>query len=159
MSVLTLSTEPEMDEIQVAVGVICRDRKVLVCLRHRSAHQGGLWEFPGGKVEAGETVKEALSRELLEELGISVSAVEPLLQVRHDYGDKAVWLNAWWVSEFTGEERGREGQPLQWANAGQLGQLDFPAANKPILKAVLSRLLVGLDYGKMRAVFEGRTDD
>ena len=130
-----------MNEVHVAVGVILdRDNRVLITRRHDNAHQGGLWEFPGGKVETGESVADALGRELREELGITVSELEPLLEVRHDYGDKAVLLDVHTVRDFSGEARGLEGQPLRWVSASTLPQYEFPEANVPITRAVIDLL-------------------
>ena len=124
-------------QVHVAVGVILDgDERILLSRRADDAHQGGLWEFPGGKVEAGETLFEALRRELFEELDISVNSSEPLLQVGHDYGDKAVLLDVHLVRDFSGEASGREGQPLAWVDAAELAQYEFPAANRPIVEAV-----------------------
>ena len=130
-----------MNEVHVAVGVILdRENRVLITRRHDNAHQGGLWEFPGGKVETGESVADALGRELREELGITVSELEPLLEVRHDYGDKAVLLDVHTVRDFSGEARGLEGQPLRWVSASTLPQYEFPEANVPITRAVIDLL-------------------
>ena len=127
------------DVVHVAVAVILRGQDILVSLRPDHVHQGGLWEFPGGKVESCESVCEALRRELNEELGIIVStepeALEPLIRIQHDYGDKAVLLDVWKVLGFSGEAHGKEGQAVQWVSASQLDTLDFPAANQPIVKA------------------------
>ena len=83
------NTALENDIVTVAVGVLTDpERRVLVTRRAPHAHQGGLWEFPGGKLEPGESVLEALARELWEELGIEIEGSEPLLSVEHDYGDK-----------------------------------------------------------------------
>lgn len=128
-----------MRAVHVAVGVICNDDgEILIAKRADHLHQGGLWEFPGGKVEAGEAVEDALSRELQEELGIrpEQQACAPLLEIRHDYGDKQVFLDVWWVRAFAGQPEGREGQPLQWVSAQQLGQYTFPEANQPIIEAI-----------------------
>ena len=99
-----------------------------------------MWEFPGGKVEHGESLEQALSRELHEELGITIGSPEPLIEVRHDYGDKQVLLDVHLVRSFAGEARGLEGQPLDWVAAQDLGNYDFPAANVPIVDAVKNRL-------------------
>ena len=126
-----------MAEVHVVVGVIRDDHgRVLVSRRHADSHQGGLWEFPGGKVEPGETVQRALHRELEEELGISITSTSALIEVRHDYGDKRVLLDVWWVDAFSGTARGREGQPLRWVEPADLAALAFPAANLPIVEAV-----------------------
>ena len=125
-----------MKRIHVAAAVIRGEGgKVLIARRADTQHQGGLWEFPGGKVEAGESVEAALNRELQEELGITVSAARPLIKVQHDYPDKQVLLDVWEVSQFTGEPHGAEGQPLAWASARDLASYEFPAANQPIVAA------------------------
>ena len=128
-----------MKRVHVAAAVIRDDSgKILIARRADSQHQGGLWEFPGGKVEADETVESALARELKEELGIVVGAARPLIKVRHDYPDKQVLLDVWEVSAFTGEPHGAEGQPLAWVTAKDLPNYEFPAANQPIVAAARS---------------------
>lgn len=123
--------------VHVAVGVICdASGKILIAKRPDTAHQGGLWEFPGGKVDAGETIQEALVRELREELNIGVLASEPLIQIRHHYPDKSVLLDVHRITSFSGTARGNEGQPIQWVDARQLQQFEFPAANRPIISAI-----------------------
>jgi len=127
--------------VHVAVGVISDGGGgILVSRRAEHAHQGGLWEFPGGKVEMGETVQQALHRELLEELAIEVQECEPLLTIAHDYADKSVLLDVWWVGAFGGEPHGREGQPLRWVVGAELRSLDFPKANEAIIAAVEEKL-------------------
>lgn len=120
----------------MAVGVIRNHLgEVLVSRRHDHLHQGGLWEFPGGKVEEGESVQQALDRELSEELGIRVIRGEPLLQVRHAYTDRVVLLDTFEVFEFAGTATGLEGQPIAWVAADDLRHYRFPAANGPIVAA------------------------
>lgn len=128
------STVPEMKMVVVAVGVLIDDEgRVLVSRRAADAHQGGLWEFPGGKVELNESVADALSRELREELGIEINTSEPLMTIEHDYGDKKVQLDVHRIKSWQGEARGLEGQPLAWQLPVDLSQWSFPAANAPIL--------------------------
>ncbi len=132
-----------VSEVHVAVGVILNaNGAILLSKRHADAHQGGLWEFPGGKVEHGESLADAMYRELEEELGILIDRerLEPLVEVRHDYGDKQVFLDTWLVWSFAGEPHGREGQPLAWVEPDDLADLQFPAANDPIVDAVQARL-------------------
>lgn len=122
--------------IHVAAAVIVNARgEVLISRRHAQAHQGGLWEFPGGKVEAGETALQALRRELHEELGIDLRSARPLIRIPHDYPDKSVLLDVWQVTAFDGEAHGREGQPVQWVPPRRLRDFAFPAANQPIIAA------------------------
>jgi len=122
--------------VHVAVGVIRRNDQILIAKRADDAHQGGLWEFPGGKVEEGETIQQALVRELQEELNITPLKFEPLIEIRHDYGDKQVFLDTWVVSDFSGKEEGREGQPLEWVDVHRLHEFQFPEANKKIVAAI-----------------------
>ena len=120
--------------VTVAVGIVQDPQgRVLVSRRAVGAHQGGLWEFPGGKVESGEPVEAALARELMEELGVQVLASEALMVVEHDYGDKQVCLDVRRVTQWRGEARGLEGQPLAWQKPEVLVDWSFPEANTPIL--------------------------
>jgi 8-oxo-dGTP diphosphatase len=114
-------------------------RTVLLAQRAADAHQGGLWEFPGGKLEPGETVTAALVRELMEELAIIATESEPLLKVCHDYSDKRVLLDVWLVTAFVGKPLARQGQPLQWVAIEELQQWAFPAANGAIVNALQRR--------------------
>ena len=122
--------------LHVAVGVIKdSEGRVLISLRHDKAHQGGLWEFPGGKLEFGESVEQALARELEEELGVSVLEIAPLIKVDHQYADLKVLLDVWLVTLFSGKPVGREGQKVQWVNLENLADYSFPVANAPIIAA------------------------
>ncbi len=123
--------------VHVAVAVILGDDgRVLLARRPEDKHMGGLWEFPGGKVEAGEDIKLALNRELREELDIEVSVFSPLIKIRHDYPDKSVLLDTWVVSGIQGEPKGNEGQLIQWVEKDRLNGYEFPEANKVILRAL-----------------------
>ncbi|MGF6590857.1 Nudix family hydrolase [Pseudomonas sp. 2835] len=125
-----------MKRVHVAAAVIRgTDGRILIARRADSQHQGGLWEFPGGKVEDGEAVEVALGRELQEELGIVVTSARPLIKVKHDYPDKQVLLDVWEVNGFSGEPHGAEGQPLAWVTVRELPDYDFPEANQPIVAA------------------------
>ena len=125
-----------MKVVHVAVGVITRGDNIFITLRQDHLHQGGKWEFPGGKVEQGESVQDALARELLEEVGIDVLASEPVIVITHDYGDKVVKLDVHRVCEFSGEPHGKEGQSSRWVAFNALNADDFPEANVPIIDAL-----------------------
>lgn len=127
--------------IHVAVATIVNaDNEVLLALRQAHQHLGNLWEFPGGKVEAGETVYAALKREIWEELAITVIAAKPLLTVSHDYDDRSVLLDVWHVEQFDGTPYGQEGQRLQWCAISNLVDIEFPSANVPIISALQALL-------------------
>jgi 8-oxo-dGTP diphosphatase len=124
------------DVQQVVAAVIINPAgQVLLARRPLDRHQGGLWEFPGGKLERGEEPRAALVRELHEELGIVARAVRPLIKVAHAYPEKSVLLDVWRVNAFNGEPHGREGQPIEWVFQRDLPYRDFPAANRPIVTA------------------------
>ena len=125
------------DWIHVVAGVL-RDAQgnILLAQRPVDKHLGGLWEFPGGKCEVNESTVDALSRELHEELGIAEISSRPLIQVRHDYGDKKIFLDVYLVTDWQGEPVGKEGQPLAWVSQNEMEQYDMPAADEPIIKAL-----------------------
>jgi len=119
--------------VHVAVGVIRREQQYFLTKRLVNAHQGGKWEFPGGKVESDETVAQALYRELKEEIAIDVLSCQPLIEISHDYGDKKVLLEVYLVENFQQEPIAQEGQQSNWFSLAQLKELDFPDANKAII--------------------------
>lgn len=123
--------------ILVAVGLVLNGRgEILITRRPDHVHQGGLWEFPGGKVKPGETIETALIRELREELDIEVVAAQPLLRVDHRYPDKQVLLDVWRIERYRGNPCGLEGQPLDWVAPEALVRRNFPAADAPIIAAL-----------------------
>ena len=130
--------ETRVKDIHVAVAVIVRNGRVLIARRPDHVHQGGLLEFPGGKVEPGESVQAALVREIAEETGLRVpeASLEPVIGIRHDYGDKRVFLDVWETRAAEGEAEGCEGQSVQWLAPEELRDQDFPAANRPIIRAL-----------------------
>lgn len=122
--------------LQVAVGVIKNATgQILIALRDPDLPQGGVWEFPGGKLETGETARQALARELQEELGITVQMSTPLIAVRHHYPGLAVQLHVFEVTGFSGMACGNQGQPIQWVEPWALADYAFPEANRPIIAA------------------------
>lgn len=123
--------------LHVAAAVVRNEKgEVLIARRPATVDQGGLWEFPGGKLAPYETGRQALSRELCEEVGIQVESAAPLIRVHHRYPERAVLLDVWQVDAFSGEAYGREGQAVRWVKEEDLLQYSFPEANKPILQAL-----------------------
>ncbi len=110
--------------------------RLLIARRPDHLHQGGLWEFPGGKIEAGEAPEHALARELDEELGIRPRDSRFLRRIQYRYPDKQVELHFYRVTRWEGEPHGREGQAIAWRSASELQPADFPAANRPLVNAL-----------------------
>lgn len=121
--------------LHVVAAVIRRQNQIFLAKRPQHQHQGGLWEFPGGKKEPGESVYQALVRELYEETGIRMHSARPLIEIQHSYPEKTVLLDVWEVSAWEGEPYGREKQEVIWCDAGQLKSKSFPPANYPIIRA------------------------
>lgn len=127
----------EIATIQVAAGIVMNVQGlVLVALRPKHTELGGLWEFPGGKVESGESLEAALKRELAEEIGIEVIDAQSFLMLEHNYPNRKVILHVYKVEQFKGEPQGREGQELRWVTVAELSSLEFPAANHKIIEAL-----------------------
>ena len=130
-------TEPE-GWIPVAVG-IARDPmgRLLVGQRPACKDYPGKWEFPGGKLEPGESVYKALVREFREELGLEITRAEPAFVVRHHYPDRSVELNVWRVIDFLGKATGLEDQVVCWVAPRELAGLDFLDGNQTLLERVI----------------------
>ncbi len=133
MSASTPSTGAS-SPLHVAVGILTEGGKVFVTRRFPDSHQGGKWEFPGGKIEPGEDTLSALKRELREELGIEVQEARPWMTVLHHYPDRHVLLDIWRITRYQGVPHGREGQEAQWLTCDEVSNLDFPEADRPILR-------------------------
>jgi mutator protein MutT len=111
--------------------------RVLIAQRPPGKHLAGRWEFPGGKLEAGEERLPGLARELREELGIAVSsAPRPLIRVRHTYDYGKVLIDMWVVRQFSGEPQGLEGQTLRWCTQVELKSVELLPADGPIVAAL-----------------------
>lgn len=127
-----------MSKLQVVAAVILKNSQVLIAKRPEGKHKAGYWEFPGGKIEPGETFKEALFRELKEEINIQVCEAKELTQVEFSYPEKEVCLNFFTVTDFTGEPKALEGQLIRWIDLAALTNYSFPEANIPVVKMLLS---------------------
>jgi 8-oxo-dGTP diphosphatase len=125
----------------VAGALFDAEGRVLLAQRPEGKHMAGGWEFPGGKVDPGETPLQALKRELHEELGIEAHSARPLIAYEHPYPHRTVLLDLWHVTEYSGEPRPLEGQPLQWVPVDALDSVGLLAADAPMVPAI--RKIVG----------------
>lgn len=126
--------------IEVVAGALYdSDGRVLIAQRPTGKAMAGRWEFPGGKVHAGEAAYDALVRELREELGVAVHAAERLTRYPHEYPDRLVWLDMWLVADWSGVPRGLDGQALKWVEPARLPGEDILEADQPIVALLVAR--------------------
>ena len=129
-----------MQRVHVSAGILRNaGGQVLLTERIDDGPFCGLWEFPGGKIHADETARIALKRELLEEIGIEVTAVEPLMNLTHEYSDRTVELEFFDVTKWLGEPAGLEGQSLRWVDIAELRADELLPADAPIVAALQNR--------------------
>ncbi|KFK92656.1 MULTISPECIES: 8-oxo-dGTP diphosphatase MutT [unclassified Serratia (in: enterobacteria)] len=129
-----------MKHLNIAVGIIRNpQQEIFITRRAADAHMAGFWEFPGGKIEQGETPEQALRRELLEETGIDVHQLELLDVLEHHFTDRVVTLNFYLVEDWQGEPYGREGQPMRWVKQADLREAEFPEANASIINLLVTQ--------------------
>ena len=121
--------------VDVAIAVPVRADRVLVARRAEGTHLGGTWEFPGGKIRAGEKAANAARRELREETGLEARELDPLLVFVHDYPDRAVRLHCFVASDPAGEVD-ISGREWRWLRRDELDSSTMPAANASILRAL-----------------------
>jgi mutator protein MutT len=161
----------------VAAVVIDAQGRVLIAQRPKKKHLAGGWEFPGGKLEAGEERLAGLARELREEIGIAIAAPRPLIRVRHAYPTREILLDVWVVRRYTGEPRGLEGQALRWCPQQDLASADLLPADEPVVAALrlperlkqvftawygitdLSSLRESTHHGRLRGMFVEGIED
>ena len=133
---------PKRITLVVACALVDEDNRVLIAKRPVDRHMGGLWEFPGGKVEENETPEEAVIRELAEELGIDVtqSCLAPLTFASHDYDNFHLLMPLYICRQWNGEVEAKEGQELAWVRPNRLSGYEMPPADEPLI-AMLRDLL------------------
>ena len=120
--------------VEVSAALIFHDGKLLIAQRHADAHLGGLWEFPGGKREAGETFEQCLVREIREELGVEISVGELFEEIRHDYPEKSVHLKFFLCRLLSGEPQPLGCAAFLWVGKAELDDHPFPAADARLLE-------------------------
>jgi 8-oxo-dGTP diphosphatase len=135
--------------LHVVIGILFNaNHQVLIAERQLHQDKGGLWEFPGGKLEPGEMPSETLSRELTEELGIHVISAHPWLELPFDYSDKSVFLDVWIVTQFSTNPVGAEGQAIRWVPLADLQKFRFPGGNTTIIEKLMSLDLSQLPFSR-----------
>jgi 8-oxo-dGTP diphosphatase len=129
-----------MNEVLVVAGALYDgEGRVLIAQRPAGKHMAGRWEFPGGKVTAGESEERALARELREELGVEVTASQPLMRLTHEYDDRRVELSLWIVQGYSGDPQSLDGQSLKWVRPDLLPEEDILEADRPFVEALQKR--------------------
>lgn len=127
-----------MKILQIAVGIIRNDAgEIYITQRAADAHMANKWEFPGGKIEAGETAEEAMIRELEEEVGITASEPQLFDKLEYEFPDRHITLWFWLVENWQGEPWGKEGQPGRWVAQNALIADEFPPANAPVIEKLV----------------------
>ncbi len=129
------------DPVKVAAGLVFKDGKLLIAKRPKRLHLGGMWEFPGGKLESDETYEMCLMREMNEELGVDIKVGYEFEEVLHQYSEKAVFIKFFICSLLSGEPKAIQCSDFQWINRNDLARYDFPAADTK----VVSRLILNKD--------------
>ncbi|MGI9271715.1 MAG: 8-oxo-dGTP diphosphatase MutT [Woeseiaceae bacterium] len=130
-----------MTQIHVAAGILQNTTgEVLIAERLCDGPYNGLWEFPGGKIDAGESARAALRRELREELGIEATSVESFMGLSHEYPDRSVVLEFFLIRDWNGDPEGLEGQGLRWVAIRDLNVDELLPADAPLVDALQNRL-------------------
>lgn len=127
-------TKPHFD---VSAGILTEEGRILITRRPEGTHLGGLWEFPGGKQEAGETAEVCLKRELMEELGIRVRMERPLATIHHAYTSKTVTLHFFLCTREEGQPTPRQGQAIRWVSVQELARLSFPPPDLKVIDILI----------------------
>jgi mutator protein MutT len=122
--------------IEVSAALIFHDGKLLITQRHADAHLGGLWEFPGGKREAGETFEQCLVREIREELGVEISVGVLFEEISHTYLEKSVRLKFFVCKLLSGEPQPLDCAAVRWVERPELAGYEFPAADGRLLERI-----------------------
>ncbi len=131
--------------IPVVAGIIRRENQILIGQRPETHTLGGLWEFPGGKIEMGESPEDALARELREELGIEATIGSLKIACTHSYGDVGILILFYEVLFWKGEPKKKHHMQLEWINSADLPKRNIPDANRKNLKRIFSAFSLPLE--------------
>ncbi|MFP5595972.1 8-oxo-dGTP diphosphatase MutT [Kluyvera sp. 142486] len=128
-----------MKILQISVGIIRNTAgEIYITQRAADAHMAHKWEFPGGKIEAGETPQDAVIRELQEEVGIAATSLHQFDKLEYQFPDRHITLWFWLVDGWEGEPWGKEGQPGRWVAQQELVAEEFPPANAPVIEKLIA---------------------
>ncbi len=128
-----------MKILQISVGIIRNAAgEIYITQRAADAHMAHKWEFPGGKIEAGETPQDAVIRELQEEVGIAATSLHQFDKLEYQFPDRHITLWFWLVDGWEGEPWGKEGQPGRWVAQQELVAEEFPPANAPVIEKLIA---------------------
>ena len=128
-----------MKILQISVGIIRNAAgEIYITQRAADAHMAHKWEFPGGKIEAGESPQEAVIRELQEEVGIVTTSLQPFDKLEYQFPDRHITLWFWLVDSWEGEPWGKEGQPGRWVAQQDLVADEFPPAHVPVIEKLIA---------------------
>lgn len=126
-----------MPIIRVVAAIIRRDGKLLITRRPGNVHLGGLWEFPGGKVEDGESLEQALQREIAEEIGVRILVGSEYFQVEHHYPTRSVRLHFFDCTIVEGEPTQIEVAEMRWVTVMELPAFSFPEADRELIERLI----------------------
>lgn len=124
--------------LAIVAAIIRRDDKILITKRPDHVHLAGLWEFPGGKLEAGESLEAALQREIREELGVDISVESEFVSVEHEYTDKSVHLHFFNCTILRGEPQLLDVADIRWVKTAELVDFEFPPADVELIRLLRS---------------------
>jgi len=145
------SSSKKIPHHQIGVGIIAnREGKLLIALRPDNVMLGGLWEFPGGKQKADESIDETVARELKEELGVIVAVKEKFMELKHAYSHFKITLHAFWCTIERGDPKPHSSNAIKWVTLSEIQQYPFPKANKMLIEK-LQKTVWPLPKGKQRA--------
>jgi len=132
----------EKPHFDVTAGLLFRAGKILISRRRKGSHLGGMWEFPGGKREAGETLEQCLEREFVEELGIKITAGDHCVTVEHTYDDRSISLHVFHCTLMEGDPKPLQSEAVEWVAPAALGRFQFPPPDKEIIEYLRRRNIV-----------------
>lgn len=138
---MTAHTQPQRrpDAHVVAAAIFDASGRLLLAERPPGKHMAGGWEFPGGKREPGEERIDTLKRELREEIGIEILAAEPLVAYEHEFPDRTIKLDLWFVTSYSGTPQSLEGQNLKWVALDELDRCGLLEADAPMVAPLKQR--------------------